>query len=116
MLPSGVLEGACPVSASLRSSCCRLDSRHVFELQICRPVVRLVRKRECQPSGSVRAVISEPSASDNAGDSSAADFVQRAERAWMISKVSAISCKLVLSARDFWLLVVDALGEHRCIF
>ena len=86
MLPSGVLEGACPVLTSFRSSCCGLDSRHAFDGQPCRPVVRLPRESGYHHLGAVRAVISEPSASDNAGDS-AADFVKRAERAWMISKV-----------------------------
>lgn len=84
MLPSGVLEGACPV---LSISCCDgLASRQLCDLQLCKPFVCLPRKSVHHQTSSVRAVISEPSASDNAGDS-AADFVKRAERAWMISKV-----------------------------
>lgn len=100
MLPSGVLEGACwPVSTSFRTD--ESASRHVFNRALCRPVVWLPRKS----ASSVRAVISEPPASDSAGDS-AADFVKRTERAWMISKqprpLKCASCEASGSKECVW--------------
>lgn len=94
MLPSGVLEGACcPVLTSLQGR------RDVFDA---RPSVCPARK-----SGrvQVRAVISEPSASDNAGDS-AAEFVKRAERAWMISK----------QPRPLKCASCEAIGRKECVW
>ncbi|KAG0593641.1 hypothetical protein M758_UG006400 [Ceratodon purpureus] len=105
MLPSGALVGGCPVLTSFRSSCCGANSRHGFDEQLYRPVVRLARKGGCYYSGQVRAVISEPSASDNAGDS-ATDFVKRAERVWMISKqprpLKCSSCEASGSKECMW--------------
>lgn len=86
---------------SFRSFCCGVDSHHGFDRQLCRPLVRLAKK-----SGPVRAVISEPSASDNAGEGSPADFVKRAERAWMISKqprpLKCTSCEASGSKECVW--------------
>lgn len=47
--------------------------------------MRLPRK-DCFRAGRVEAVMLEPPASDNAGDS-VSNFVKRTERAWLISKV-----------------------------
>lgn len=109
MLPSGVLEGACPVSTAFSVPyCCDGSGAHLFDRHLGKPFVCLPRKSvHHHQAGSVRAVISEPSASDNAGDS-AADFVKRAERAWMISKVSGVNlslCSLIFG------LVIESLGE-----
>ncbi|XP_024378682.1 uncharacterized protein [Physcomitrium patens] len=104
MLPSSVLEGACSIPTLFRDSCCGLPSLHVFDRRLCSPSVR-VPSRSGWQSGTIRAVISEPSASDNAGES-AADFVKRAERAWMISKqprpLKCTSCEASGSKECVW--------------
>ncbi|KAG0571758.1 hypothetical protein KC19_VG039900 [Ceratodon purpureus] len=105
MLPSGVLESGCAVLASFRSFRCGVSSRQGFDEQLCRPALSLARKSGCHYSCQVWAVISETSASDNAGDS-AADFVKRTERAWMISKqprpLKCTSCEAGGSKECVW--------------